>query len=133
MFSKLSDGFRNAKLSIQGKTTLTEENIKHALQDVRVSLIEADVEIDVMRTFIKTVKERCLGDVVTLKTKGKQGQMQVTASDHFINICHEELINLMGPVDASINMDGNPSVIMMVGLQGSGKTTTTGKLAKQAG
>ena len=57
--------------------------------------------------------------------------MQVTASDHFINICHEELINLMGPVDASINMDGNPSVIMMVGLQGSGKTTTTGKLAKQ--
>ena len=131
MFSKLSDGFRNARLKLQGKTTLTEENIKHALQDVRVSLIEADVEIDVMRTFINTVKERSLGDVVTLKTKGKQGQMQVTASDHFINICHEELINLMGPVDASINMDGNPSIIMMVGLQGSGKTTTTGKLAKQ--
>ena len=72
MFSKLSDGFRNARLKLQGKTTLTEENIKHALQDVRVSLIEADVEIDVMRTFIKTVKERCLGDVVTLKRKANR-------------------------------------------------------------
>ena len=89
MFNKLSDGFRNAKLKLQGKTTLTEENIKYALKDVRMSLIEADVEIEVMRTFLQTVKERCLGDVVTLKTKGKQGKMQVSASDHFINICHD--------------------------------------------
>ena len=131
MFNKLSDGFRNAKLKLQGKTTLTEENIKYALKDVRMSLIEADVEIEVMRTFLQTVKERCLGDVVTLKTKGKQGKMQVSASDHFINICHEELINLMGPVDATVDMDSEPSVIMMVGLQGSGKTTTSGKLAKK--
>ena len=75
MFNKLSDGFRNAKLKLQGKTTLTEDNIKYALKDVRMSLIEADVEIEVMKTFLNTVKERCLGDVVTLKTQGKQGKM----------------------------------------------------------
>ncbi len=131
MFNKLSDGFRNAKLKLQGKTTLTEDNIKHALKDVRMSLIEADVEIDVMRTFLATVKERCLGEIVTLKASGKQGQMQVTPSDHFINVCHEELINLMGPVDATVDTSASPSIIMMVGLQGSGKTTTSGKLAKK--
>ncbi len=131
MFNKLSDGFRNAKLKLQGKTTLTEDNIKFALKDVRMSLIEADVEIDVMKKFLATVKERSLGEVVTLKTKGKKGNMQVTPADHFINICHEELVELMGPVDATVNTDRDPSIIMMVGLQGSGKTTTSGKLAKK--
>ena len=131
MFSKISDGFRNARLKLQGKTTLTEDNIKNALRDVRISLIEADVEIGVIKTFINTVKERSLGEVVAVKASGKKKNMNVTPSDHFINICHEELINLMGPVDASIDMSEQPSVIMMVGLQGSGKTTTTGKLAKK--
>lgn len=127
MFNKLSDGFRNARLKLQGKTTLSEENIKNALRDVRTSLIEADVEIGVVRSFVNTVKERSLGEVITVKADG----MNVTPSDHFINICHQELIALMGPVDASINLEQTPSIIMMVGLQGSGKTTTTGKLANK--
>ena len=70
-----------------------------------------------VRSFVNTVKERSLGEVITVKADG----MNVTPSDHFINICHQELIALMGPVDASINLEQTPSVIMMVGLQGSGK------------
>ena len=129
MLETLSKGFRNARLKLSGKTTLTEENIKNALRDVRVSLLEADVEMGVVKTFLATVKERSLGDVVRLKAK--KNKMKVTAADHFINICHEELVALMGPVDTSLNLSATPSIIMMVGLQGSGKTTTTGKLAKR--
>ena len=132
MLDKLSTGFRNARLKLQGKTTISEENIKNALRDVRVSLLEADVEYNVIKTFVNTVKERALGEVVTLKVSDqKKGKMAVTPSDHFISICHEELMNLMGPVDTTINLDAKPSIIMMVGLQGSGKTTTSGKLAKK--
>ena len=131
MLDKLATGFRNAKLKLQGKTTLSEDNIQNALKDVRQSLLEADVELGVVRNFISTVKNRSLGEVVTLKASTQQGFMSVTPADHFIKICHEELVNLMGPVDTSINYSAKPSVIMMVGLQGSGKTTTTGKLAKK--
>ena len=69
MLETLSKGFRNARLKLSGKTTLTEENIKHALRDVRVSLLEADVEMGVVKTFLAAVKERSLGDVVRLKAK----------------------------------------------------------------
>ena len=132
MLEKLSSGFRNARLKLQGKTTLTEENIKNALRDVRVSLLEADVEYGVIKNFVATVTDRALGEVVTLKaSSAKKGRMQVTPSDHFIQICHEELMALMGPVDTSIDLANEPSIIMMVGLQGSGKTTTSGKLAKR--
>lgn len=131
MLDKLSTGFRNARLKLQGKTTITEDNIKNALRDVRVSLLEADVEYNVIKNFVNTVRERALGEVVTLKVSDKQNKMKVTPSDHFISICHEELMSLMGPVDTSINLEAKPSIIMMVGLQGSGKTTTSGKLAKK--
>ncbi len=134
MLETLSKGFKNARLKLQGKTTLSEENIKSALRDVRVSLLEADVELSVVRGFLSRVQERALGEVVTLKAPksvpGMPPGMKVSAADHFIKICHDELVGLMGPVDASVDLSGNPAIIMMVGLQGSGKTTTTGKLAK---
>ncbi len=132
MLETLSKGFKNARLKLQGKTTLSEANISEALQDVRTSLLEADVELGVTKAFLERVKERSIGEVVTLKgpKKGPNG-MQVTPGDHFIRICHDELVALMGPVDPTLDLSGHPAVVMMVGLQGSGKTTTAGKIARR--
>ena len=131
MLETISKGFNRAKLRLQGKTTLNEDNIKSAIRDVRQSLIEADVDLGVVKTFLKTVQERAVGEVIQLQAKTNKGRMQATPADHFIKICHDELVALMGPVDTSINLSGDPSIIMMVGLQGSGKTTTSGKIAKK--
>jgi len=128
MFDVLSRGFKSARLKLQGKTELTEENLAPALREVRASLIQADVELSVAKAFLERVKIRSLGDVVKLKAK-KTG-MRVSPQDHFIKSCYDELVELMGPVDASLDLSGSPAVIMMVGLQGAGKTTTAGKLAK---
>jgi signal recognition particle subunit SRP54 len=135
MLETLTQGFRNARLKLQGKTQLTEENISDALKDVRISLLEADVELGVVRTFLGRVRERALGEVVRTKTKtsghGLGKGQKVTPANHFVKICHDELVALMGPVDTTLSLDGGPSIIMMVGLQGSGKTTTAGKLARR--
>lgn len=129
MLDALSKGFRNARLKLQGKAEISEDGIADALRDVRVSLLEADVDLDVTRTFLAGVKERSLGKVVPLK--GPRGvQIQVTPADHFIKSCYDELEALMGPGETPLVLDGSPSLIMMVGLQGSGKTTTAGKLAR---
>jgi signal recognition particle subunit SRP54 len=131
MLDVLSKGFRAARMKLQGKAELSESNISDALRDVRVSLLEADVEFGVVKAFLARVKERALGEVV--KTKAKKGPhgMTLTPGDHFVKICHDELVGLMGPVDASLDLAGKPALIMMVGLQGSGKTTTAGKLARK--
>ena len=135
MLETLSKGFKNARLKLQGKAELSEDNIKTALRDVRVSLLEADVELSVVKAFLSTVQERAVGEVVQLKTKeaipGLPPGMQVTPADHFIKICHDELVALMGPVESGLTFEQDPSIIMMVGLQGSGKTTTAGKLARR--
>jgi signal recognition particle subunit SRP54 len=129
MFDTLSRGFRNARLKLQGKTELSEDSVADALRDVRVSLLEADVSLDVAKGFLDKVKARALGQVVTLKAKSQP--FAVTPADHFIKACYDELEGLMGPVDNTLDLDGKPAIIMMVGLQGSGKTTTAGKLAKR--
>jgi len=135
MLETVTRGFRNARLKLQGKTTLSEDNIKTALRDVRVSLLEADVELGVVKSFLARVRERTIGEVVQLKVKDPIPNLppgvKITPADHFIKICHDELVELMGPVDAGLSTDGDPAIIMMVGLQGSGKTTTSGKLARQ--
>ncbi len=133
MFDVLSRGFKNARLALAGKTELTEENIGPALREVRTSLIQADVSLDVTKAFLERIKEACLGTVVKLKTRGKQRReaLQVSPQDHFVKACHDELVALMGPVDSSLDLSSKPAVIMMVGLQGSGKTTTSGKIAKK--
>jgi signal recognition particle subunit SRP54 len=132
MLDAVTKGFRAAKNKLTGKAELTEENIEDALRDIRVALLEADVDYNVTKSFIATVKEKALGQIVQVATTDKEGKKRLASpGDHFIKICHDELEGLMRG-DTSLNYkqpsDG-PTVIMMVGLQGSGKTTTTGKLA----
>jgi signal recognition particle subunit SRP54 len=136
MFEAVAQGFRAAKHKLTGKAQLTEENIDDALRDIRVALLEADVEYGVAKKFIADVKEKALGEVVALSAKKGGAKLVATPGDHFVKICHDELEALMGPVDTSLRfreVSAGPTVIMMVGLQGSGKTTTTGKLAGQLG
>ncbi len=131
MLDVLSQGFRQAKDKLRGKATLTEQNIEDALSDVRRSLLEADVEYGVAKKFLTQVKEAALGRSVDLKAGAGTGAMRVSAGDHFVQICQQELESLMGPVDSELILPTNkPATVMMVGLQGSGKTTTTGKLTK---
>jgi len=133
MLDAVTKGFRAAKHKLTGKAELTEANIDDALRDIRVALLEADVELNVAKRFLGRVKEQALGEVVTLASTDKKGKKhQVAPGDHFIKICHDELEALMGPVDTSLVLaqkGERPAGIMMVGLQGSGKTTTVAKLA----
>ncbi|MFO0575037.1 MAG: signal recognition particle receptor subunit alpha [Polyangia bacterium] len=146
MLETLSKGFRLARERLTGQAELTEDNIEAALRDVRMSLLEADVALPVVRSFLTRVKEKALGQVVQLRAKasvpteaGKPGdkmlqKMEVSPEYHFIKICQEELTALMGNPDGGPTEIGwakkGPTVFMMVGLQGSGKTTTTGKLGR---
>ncbi|MFL5436988.1 MAG: signal recognition particle protein, partial [Myxococcales bacterium] len=133
MLDAVTKGFRAAKHKLSGKAELTEANIDDALRDIRVALLEADVEFNVAKRFLARVKEKAIGEVVATATTDKKGRrMQASPGDHFIKICHDELENLMGPVDTSLELSQKgerPAGIMMVGLQGSGKTTTVAKLA----
>lgn len=131
MLETLSKGFRAARDALKGETQLTDENIDGALRDVRMSLLEADVEFKVTKQFLARVKEKALGETVRLRARAKGKRLKVSPSDHFVRICQDELAALMGPVDTSLTFaKRGPTCIMMVGLQGSGKTTTTGKLAR---
>ncbi len=132
MFDALSKGFRSAKNRLAGLTELTEENIDQALRDVRLSLLEADVEFGVVKRFLAAVKEEAVGQVQKASATVKGEKVKVGPAELFIKICQDELVKLMesdgDPVDYAIR----PAVtgIMMVGLQGAGKTTTAAKLAR---
>lgn len=131
MLETVSKGFRSARAMLAGQAELTDSNIDEALREVRLSLLEADVEFSVVKGFLARVKEKAVGQSVTTVAKDKQGKkLKVGPADHFIKCCYEELEALMGPVDTSIRLQKPVGTIMMVGLQGTGKTTTTGKLAK---
>src|SRR6516164_390717 len=131
MLETLSRGFRNAKSRLTGVAELTPDNIEEALRDVRMSLLEADVEFKVTKTFLDRVKEKAIGETVKLRAKAGDRALSATPEQHFIRICQEELVDLMGPVSTEIDWaKRGPTSIMMVGLQGSGKTTTVGKLAR---
>lgn len=132
MFDVVAKGFRNVRMRFEGKREITEENIEDALKDIRMSMLEADVNFRIAKNFVARVKEKALGEIVRVKA-GAGEKLEVTPGDHFIKICHDELEALMGPVDTSIHFGPErlgPTKIMMVGLQGSGKTTTTAKLAR---
>lgn len=131
MFDVLTSGFRKAKEKISSRATLNEDNIAEALDLVRSSLLDADVEYNVAKKFLARVKERVIGKEVTLRAgKGKQ-RRRASPADHFIHSCKEELETLLGTDTEELSFPrGQPAVIMMVGLQGTGKTTTTGKLAR---
>ena len=132
MFDALAKGFKQAKNRLAGLTELTEQNVDSALREVRLSLLEADVELSVVKAFLARVKEKALGEVVAIRTKGKDGStMKVSASDQFVKICHDELVEFMKADGEAIHWaDKGVTGIMMVGLQGSGKTTTCAKLAR---
>jgi signal recognition particle subunit SRP54 len=131
MLETLARGFKNAKARFTGVTELTPDNIEEALRDVRMSLLEADVEFKVVRAFLDRVKEKAIGETVQLRTKVGDRALSATPEQHFVKICQDELIALMGPVDTDLDWaKKGPTGIMMVGLQGSGKTTTVGKLAR---
>jgi len=131
MLETISKGFRNAKSRLTGVAELTEDNIEEALRDVRMSLLEADVEFKVTKIFLERVKEKALGQAVKLRAKAGDRAISATPEQHFIKICQDELVELMGPVDNEIDWaKKGPTSVMMVGLQGSGKTTTVGKLAR---
>lgn len=131
MLEILTRGFRDVRQFLQGQRTLTEENLSEALKMIRVSLLEADVEFQVTRSFLEKVKEQALGQIVQVRVKHRDRKLRVSPGEHFINLCHDELVRLMGPADSSLNLRSKPvSSVMMVGLQGSGKTTTAAKLAR---
>ena len=131
MFETLTKGFRTAKQRFQGLAELDEATVDEALKDVRTALLEADVGFDVVQDFCKRVKEKAVGVIVKVKASTKEKVRRVSPEDHFVKLCHDELVELMGPVDTSIKFaKKGPTGIMLVGLQGSGKTTTIGKLAR---
>ncbi|SFT41402.1 signal recognition particle subunit FFH/SRP54 (srp54) [Selenomonas sp. GACV-9] len=120
IFESLSDRLQETFKKLRGHGKLTEDDVNEAMREVRMALLEADVNFKVVKQFIKTVKERAIGQDI-LET--------LTPAQVVIKIVDEELTNLMGGTQSRINMSPNPpTVIMMVGLQGAGKTTSAGKL-----
>ncbi len=120
MLESLSDKFRKILRDVRGQGALSESNIQEALKEVRLALLEADVNLTVVKDFVAAVKEKAMGkEVLESLSPGQQ----------FTKVVHDELTGLLGGADASLELKGSPSVIMLVGLQGSGKTTTTAKLA----
>ncbi|NLX55434.1 MAG: signal recognition particle protein [Planctomycetaceae bacterium] len=120
MFESLQQGLQGALKSLRGKGKLTERNMRDGLKLVEQSLLEADVSYSVVQDFVARVSERALGERVLLSLDPTQ---------QVVGIVYEELIQLLGPVDPSLHLRGEVTVLMLCGLQGSGKTTTCGKLA----
>lgn len=119
MFENLTDKFERAFKVLKGQGQITEINVAETLKEVRRALLDADVNFKTAKEFTNTVKEKALGrDVLTAVSPGQL----------MVKICHEELVELMGGNEVDINIKGNPGIILMSGLQGSGKTTFTGKL-----
>ncbi len=120
MFDNLSDRLEKSFKLLKGQGKITEINVAETLKDIRRALLDADVNFKIAKTFTDTVKRKALGQDVL--TAVKPGQMMT-------KIVHDELAELMGGTFTDINLKGNPSIILMSGLQGSGKTTFSGKLA----
>jgi signal recognition particle subunit SRP54 len=127
----LTKGFTSAREKLSGVRELSEENIDQSLRDVRTSLLEADVDLTVARNFLARVKERALGEKVATRVRDASGKMvRVTPGQHFVKVCEEELIDLMGPVDSALSQAKGVTSLMLIGLQGVGKTTVAAKLAR---
>lgn len=131
MFDILTKGFREAQNRLSGLSELTTENIQPALREVRQSLLDADVELGVVKRFLAHVEGEAVGKSVQTRVKHAGQTRRVGASDQFVKICHDQLVEMMRPGSEPLRMatDGLTSIVM-VGLQGSGKTTTAAKLAR---
>ena len=132
MFETLTKGFRSARQRLSGLTELTEQNIESALRDVRLSLLEADVELGVAKRFLARVREEAVGTVVKTRAVAKGRSVKVSVEEQFIHLCQKELERMMAAEgEALVFQKGSqPTGILMAGLQGSGKTTTSAKLAR---
>lgn len=119
MFENLGERLQSAINKIKGYGKITEDNISDITREIRLALLEADVNYDVVKEFISNVKEKALGEEVANSLK--PGEL-------FVKIVKDELVNLLGGNKEDLYINGKPSILMMVGLQGTGKTTTTGKL-----
>jgi len=120
MFESLGDRLQAAVSKIRGYGKITEDNISEMTREIRLALLEADVNYKVVKEFINNVKEKALGEEV---------QRSLRPGDVFVKIVKDELTELLGGQKEDLNIKGNPATLMLVGLQGSGKTTTIGKLA----
>ena len=120
MFGSLTDKFQQLFSNLRGIKTLTEDNISDAVRQIRLALLDADVNYTVASNFVKRVKEKAIGETVT---------KSVSAGQQFTKLVHEELIALMGTEESPLEIKGSPNVILLCGLQGSGKTTQCAKLA----
>ncbi len=120
MFEGLQDRLESIIHKAKGYGKITEDNISEMLREVRIALLEADVNYKVVKEFTNNVKEKAMGSEVA--TSLKPGEL-------FVKIVNDELVELLGGEAAPLNVKGNPAILMLVGLQGSGKTTTIGKLA----
>ena len=122
MFETLGEKFESLRRKLQGQGKITERNIEDALRDVRLALLEADVNVAVVRDFVESVKRDALGQSVL---------QSLTADQQFLKLVHRELIRALGGEPVALDLGGpSPVVLMVVGLNGSGKTTTTAKLAR---
>ena len=118
-FDSLAERLQEAFKKLRGKGKLNESDIKEAMREVRLALLEADVNFKVVKTFVKNVSEKAMGsEVLESLTPGQQ----------VVKIVNEELTALMGGSEAKLNFDSSITAFMLVGLQGAGKTTMAGKL-----
>ena len=120
MFESLGDRLQNALHKIKGYGKITEDNISDMMREIRLALLEADVNYKVVKEFTNNVKEKALGEEV---------KSSINPGDLFVKIVKDELTDLLGGESEPLNLKGDPATLMLVGLQGSGKTTTAGKLA----
>lgn len=120
MFESLGDRLQNTVSKIKGYGKITEDNISEMMREIRLALLEADVNYQVVKEFTNNVKEKALGEEV---------KRSIKPGDMFVKILNDELTELLGGEEKPLNLKGNPATLMLVGLQGSGKTTTIGKLA----
>ena len=120
MFESLGDRLQNTLQKMKGYGKITEENVSEMMREIRLALLEADVNYTVVKEFTNKVKEKALGEEVKKSLK---------PGDVFVKIVKDELTELLGGEQEPLNLSGSPAVLMLVGLQGSGKTTTIGKIA----
>ena len=120
MFESLGNRLQNALHKMKGYGKITEENIGEMMREIRLALLEADVNYQVVKEFTQDVKEQALGEEV---------QSSIKPGDLFVKIVKDKLTELLGGESVPLSLKGNPAILMLVGLQGSGKTTTIGKLA----
>jgi signal recognition particle subunit SRP54 len=121
MFDSLSQKLQNAFRNLRGLGKISGDNVGEALREVRMALLEADVNFQVARDFIEEVKTKSLGQEVV---------QSIQPGQQIIKIIHDEMVKLLGSTNAGLSLSGNPSSILMVGLHGSGKTTSSAKLAR---